>query len=709
VANEESLVFNILGRDKVGPVLARVKAEVAAANDSNVKGIRAVEDAVKKAEVETRKLGDTFRRTGDLDVWKAFKDSEKNLATLRKMHSSLNDLVDDAQQVAQKLPSGILGTLSKLPPQAIMGISGAVLAIGPAIGGMLSGAITAALGGGALAAGIALAAQNSRVKDAFGLFGVTASEALEDSAGVFVEPLVRVADKWDETFSRNILPSIREDFAALAPVVDELGDGIAGLATAAMPGLNAMLREARPVLSALAQDLPEIGQAFGDMLADMSNSTTGAVTGIHLLTDAISGLMRVTGMLVGNASRELSIFNNVIHGDFLGAMKDATASGASFSDFFIHLMESMGGATGIAGYMLDVFKMAAPVFGQIDQQGPVTGAVLTTIGTAARVAAAGGDVMKVAYEDAMKSIQQSTITADTVAGAMAMKILNSAMQIDQAYLGLAGAQNTLTQSLADNGRMLNVHTQAGMSNRQAVLGVVQANMAQFQANINAGMSAQDAAAAYDDNTRSLEHQMHQAGFTQEQIDGLVGKYRGVPTSVNTNIAILGLTEAIANLEDTIRLVNGIPSRTVHQSVIVHYSSTGSTAQAGVTRGATAITNRWGGVYEKAELGTLREAGVYSATDPGRYMIAEPGTGGEAFVPKNGNATRSASILSKAAAWYGLDVVRQGRAMPSGGGANVVYNLTVTAPALASPTDVGAAVITAIRDYEKSNGKGWRST
>jgi hypothetical protein len=71
------------------------------------------------------------------------------------------------------------------------------------------------------------------------------------------------------------------------------------------------------------------------------------------------------------------------------------------------------------------------------------------------------------------------------------------------------------------------------------------------------MSAEDAAKKYDTNTRALEDQLRAAGMTKAQIDGLIGKYRNVPDTVNTNIALEGLTEAINDLDRMLQLINHI--------------------------------------------------------------------------------------------------------------------------------------------------------
>jgi hypothetical protein len=92
----------------------------------------------------------------------------------------------------------------------------------------------------------------------------------------------------------------------------------------------------------------------------------------------------------------------------------------------------------------------------------------------------------------------------------------------------------------------------------------------------------------------------------------------------------------------------------------------------------ALRERWGGAYEHAAVGKLRDAHVAAPAGPARYAYAEPQTGGEAFVPKRGNYGRSMEILSAAAGWYNADVVPRGGYYGSGqASAGGTFDLNVT--------------------------------
>lgn len=85
-------------------------------------------------------------------------------------------------------------------------------------------------------------------------------------------------------------------------------------------------------------------------------------------------------------------------------------------------------------------------------------------------------------------------------------------------------------------------------------------------------------------------------------------------------------------------------------------------------------HRWGGIdYAMARGGSIE---AHHATSP-TVLYGERATGGEAFIPRNGDYARSMSILSKAAGWYGASVMPAMSAGGGGGGSGpVMVELTL---------------------------------
>lgn len=145
-----------------------------------------------------------------------------------------------------------------------------------------------------------------------------------------------------------------------------------------------------------------------------------------------------------------------------------------------------------------------------------------------------------------------------------------------------------------------------------------------------------------------------ASMTDEELAEVVDLWgkRGDQTGQAIAEGILeGVDDAaggVSNLEGAINSLDGtnvqITVTTLNKIITQNYG-----------KNAPQIVERWGGVTHHARVGLLR-ANVYSPMNPARYAFAEPATGGEAFIPKRGDKSRSMAILDEAASWYGAQVV-----------------------------------------------------
>jgi hypothetical protein len=419
-------------------------------------------------------------------------------------------------------------------PYLAAGIAAGIALGTPAIGG----AITAAIGGGALAGGILLASRDPQVAGAWEEFGKSATDKLTGAANVFVEPLIRGSEKFGDTLDQ-LLPDIKNDFAIVAPVVDHIVDGISALATNAMPGVNSAIRTSVPILEDLAAEAGKFGSSISQALDSISRGGAGGKEALLDIIHQIEGLIVVTGTAIEYTERWYESEKALAHfatGDFSGAVDRMTAALTTTKDANV----------GVAESVRDAGK-----------------AVQDAIIPAGQAAELTSDQFKTLSDQ----INATAETADTLAGQMTDKLISTMLNLDTAALGFEEGLTRLDEAVDHNGTSLDVHTAKGQANERAILGIVRANQQVYDANLAAGMSAEDAAAAYDTNTARLEANMRQAGFTQSQIDGLIGKYRAVPDRVNTTIALEGLTRAINDLADLMAQINHV-ARTHYGSVII---------------------------------------------------------------------------------------------------------------------------------------------
>lgn len=172
---------------------------------------------------------------------------------------------------------------------------------GLAAGGIAAGAI---LGGLPLligGIGIAVAAQNQQVKDSFTGLKDHVSSQMQTMVAPLVPVLVSIADRTREAFDSSSTV-IGQMFAGTAPLVSTFADGVLGLVTNLLPGLNTVIASSGPVVAALSTGLSDMGTAISGMLTTMSGQSGGAATAIAMVFDAVNFLLGVIGNVLAFTS-----------------------------------------------------------------------------------------------------------------------------------------------------------------------------------------------------------------------------------------------------------------------------------------------------------------------------------------------------------------------------------------------------------------------
>lgn len=243
--------------------------------------------------------------------------------------------------------------------------------------------------------------------------------------------------------------------------------------------------------------------------------------------------------------------------------------------------------------------------------------------------------------------------------------------------GLYASYDAATAAIKANGKTainnhtaLDATTAKGRANREALLGIADAATKAAQATLDQTNDVDKANQVITDARAVLIKDAEAMGLSKTAAERLADSLLKLPPLTKAAVETPGLTRAITQVGQLRTEIDKLHGKVVNVTI------THGNVLAG---GSQASVNRWGGAYEHARMGTLREASYYSATNPGRYMIAEPATRGEYFVPKSGNYGRSMNILGRAAANYGASVV------PGGwrGGVQVVHVHFTAAPGAAA--------------------------
>jgi hypothetical protein len=604
-----------------------------------------LDSKIRSTRGEVKKLADEFVKTGDVDVFKKLGDAEGRLRGLQDVRKKIADaltpgsLVKEGEKAGEGFFKGVLGKidgfgekLSGMLPEALSGAL-ATPVLGPIIAAALIAALVVAMSTVmATAGGLVLAAGGAGIVGA-GIMGAimgspevvgkTWSKTIADIKAQFVnatqpfqQPLLDAAHDFASAIGGIDMNHI---FAQAATFLPPLVKGAAEFARFLGEGIGYLVDGAGPAVAVLGKDLGTLGQAFSIAMKSIANGGEGGAQALHDLLGTISMIVAGLGGMIGFFEKlyvPLAKFRDaVIPRDWLFP-PDTPAK-----------MET--GARALHG-----------------------------LGDAAKSTVVDLDVMK-------SKISETVTTVDSLEAAMVGKIFAATMGLDQATLGVAESQEHLRETFEESrktlGRhadQLDINTKQGEANREAVLAAVTANMSMYQAQIAVGMSAEDASAAYDQNTMNLEANMRQAGLTQGQIDGLIGKYKDVPHKVDTDVAIHGLTDAINGLSDLLKQINGIHDKTV----TIYYRTQGQSLNAPMAHGG----------IRRAAVGM-----VIPPSDPGTTLVGEPQTGGEALIPLRGiSQGRAMSLAQTVGSAYGFSV---SSAAGGGGGGGRTLRVVVQYP------------------------------
>lgn len=208
-------------------------------------------------------------------------------------------------------------------------------------------------------------------------------------------------------------------------------------------------------------------------------------------------------------------------------------------------------------------------------------------------------------------------------------LIDSAFALSGAQRDVEAGIDDLTDKLAENGATFDINTEAGRDNEAAVEALITDIATLAVTTAEQTGSAEEANEVLETQKERLHDVLTQAGFTEEQIQDYIGVLDGIPHEIQT------IVEANVHINTT---------EQVNRIIVEEFGRTAST-----------LVNEKGGVYYPAQNGLIN-AGIFQPAFPALYAFAEPQTGGEAFVPRLGDRSRSLGILSEAASWHRASVV-----------------------------------------------------
>jgi len=152
-------------------------------------------------------------------------------------------------------------------------------------------------------------------------------------------------------------------------------------------------------------------------------------------------------------------------------------------------------------------------------------AAMSSASTATRVYAADLGISALAAEDATAANQEF----DAALQALRDTIFGS----KDAQAALTLEIQRATEAFEENGSSLDVNSEAGALNHQAVMGLIAANHELIAAEAESGASAEELAATTADLRGDFIDLMRQAGFSEEAIDDYAKAFDNIPSSKTT--------------------------------------------------------------------------------------------------------------------------------------------------------------------------------
>jgi TP901 family phage tail tape measure protein len=211
---------------------------------------------------------------------------------------------------------------------------------------------------------------------------------------------------------------------------------------------------------------------------------------------------------------------------------------------------------------------------------------------------------------------------------------------------LAGAQTAASDAGEAWSTNLFAADQASLQTRSSVAGLVTEATNMAAAYYEAGGGIEGATWKLAESRNQIIAAGVAAGISQADMESYLATLGLTPDNITTAIIAASDEPSIGAAER--RLDQAARDRTAYINVVTNVGR----GDQGVVIHGGGYANRWGGLYSFAAGGTT-PAHVALGT---RYKWAEPETGGEAFIPRLGDRTRSIGILGTAAGWYGKSLV-----------------------------------------------------
>ncbi|MGW6502975.1 hypothetical protein [Nonomuraea angiospora] len=498
MSNEVEIVVS--ARDRTGPAMAsaRARARTFGADTKATLG-KAGQDAgramgegiVRGVDGRLRDARGRFTRGGQ-DLGGGIVDGIKGGT-------------DRGSRIVGGFTSSVLSSFGKLGPGMGAAVTAGMYAAA-ASAGTIAGGITLAVGGAITGIGVVSAAQSVKVRREWSDVGRDLQANLADAAQPMERSALRAATVTRNTFSR-LKPYLSNFFADSAPAVDRfvksIGNGVASLGPALVPlrrgytaVLDAISNRSPQIFGNLEQSLENIGEIAEEHADDIAGAFEAA-------TSAVEGTTVALGWLADQWS------------EFTSDIAAADQAGKDFGGGFRETLYEWARALGID---TEQMRETEASWKAVDAAAANNGGVKDASSAAGELGGAAGDAAA-----GLRDLKAE------------MEALNGpALDAAEAQIRYEEAVDRAAEAARKNGRTLDVNTEKGRANKEALIGIARAAQEHI-----AAMQAEDASATaitlkYGEYRAQLVKAGQQAGLTKAQAQRLAEAWLATPESVETH-------------------------------------------------------------------------------------------------------------------------------------------------------------------------------
>lgn len=390
--------------------------------------------------------------------------------------------------------------ISALPTEVKAGIVLGIIAALPFISGALAGAITAGLGAGLAGIGTFIAFQFDEVRERGSDVANRLRLLFIDAAMPFAPAVLHALDVVEDRFE-SWLPLLSRIFSKAASFVEPLNQGLLNMLQEILEGIDASLGDTEGFVIELGHGLRILGVAIGETLEILAST--------------------------GDEGREA--FRDFI---FL------------LGNLLINLAKVIKGLTEIYGLVRDIAQ-AMPLLSGL------FGSLTIAADNAAR---ANGILVKRNHEltESTTGIVRLTDEETRKLKELEKNLKNASKatyDLVQSQIDFERALDDVETSLEANGKTLDITTQKGQDNAQAILNALKEADDITTARVVKGeLNAQEAVGFYNKEIEAVQKLAREGGITEAQFQSLFGEIIKI-NQLRLDAAAMGITNTTDELAD----------------------------------------------------------------------------------------------------------------------------------------------------------------